>query len=60
MIQAKLEITNLDIGYSDKVLIDGLTFNLESGSILGLIGFNGTGKSTFLKVLLRQIKPLNG
>ncbi len=60
MIQAKLEITDIDIGYGDKVLIDGLTFNLESGSIVGLIGFNGTGKSTFLKVLLRQIKPLNG
>ena len=43
--------------YGDKVLFDGLGFQVESGQRLGITGPNGTGKSTLLKILLGEVAP---
>ncbi len=55
-----LSAKNLSIGYEDTVLASGLDFTLHRGECLGVIGGNGTGKSTLLKTLLGQIRELGG
>lgn len=46
-----LTIKNLTKSYTEKVLFSGIDFGLEEGEKVGVIGINGTGKSTFLKVV---------
>ena len=46
--------------FSNKLLIDALSFTLPKGSILGIIGPNGSGKTTFLKMLTNQEQPDSG
>lgn len=53
-----LKVKNLSIGY-DSVL-SNMTFNVERGDKLGIIGMNGIGKSTLLKTLIGDVKPLGG
>jgi sulfate-transporting ATPase len=42
---------NLSKGFDDKLLIDGLTFDLPRGGIVGVIGANGAGKTTLFKMM---------
>lgn len=49
-----LSVENLSKSYGPKSLFAGLTFGVEQGEKIGIIGINGTGKSTFLKVLAGQ------
>ena len=44
-------------GFGDKLLIDGLTFKLPPGGIVGVIGPNGAGKTTLFKMITGQDKP---
>lgn len=46
-----LTIKNLTKSYTDKVLFEGVDFSLEEGEKVGIIGINGTGKSTLLKII---------
>lgn len=46
-----LTIKNLSKAYTDKVLFDGADFSVNSGEKIGVIGVNGTGKSTLLKII---------
>lgn len=46
-----LTIKNLSKAYTDKDLFDSIDFSLEEGEKVGVIGINGTGKSTFLKIV---------
>lgn len=46
-----LTIKNLTKAYTDKVLFQGVDFSLEEGEKVGVIGINGTGKSTLLKII---------
>ena len=46
-----LTIKNLTKAYTDKVLFDGIDFSLEDGEKVGIIGINGTGKSTLLRII---------
>jgi len=48
---AVLSISNAHLAYGHVALLDGASFALESGERVGLIGRNGTGKSSLLKVL---------
>ena len=43
--------------YTDKVLLDSVDFSLEMGEKVGVIGINGTGKSTLLKILSHEVEP---
>ncbi|HMS09684.1 MAG TPA: ABC-F family ATP-binding cassette domain-containing protein, partial [Pyrinomonadaceae bacterium] len=51
---------DLAIGYGDKSLASGINLSLHRGEALGIIGANGTGKTTFLKTVLGQIRELDG
>lgn len=55
-----LEVRNLCKGFGSKSLIDNLTFSLPKGSILGIVGGNGSGKTTFLRMLVSSEKPDSG
>jgi len=55
-----LTVDQTTIGYEDKVLARDISFVLRRGECLGIIGPNGSGKTTFLKTILKQIAPLVG
>ncbi|MDB2613848.1 ATP-binding cassette domain-containing protein [Chlamydiales bacterium] len=56
-----LNVENLDFSYTpEKKLINDLAFELERKERLAIIGKNGSGKSTLLRLLLGDLKPLQG
>jgi ATP-binding cassette subfamily F protein 3 len=55
-----LTVTDLSIGYPDKILANDISFILRRGECLGIIGPNGSGKTTFLRTILNKISPLAG
>ncbi len=48
------------VGYPGKVLASDITFTLKRGECLGIIGPNGSGKTTFIKTVLGKLPPLAG
>jgi len=46
--------------FGDKKILDGFTYKFKKGERIGIVGQNGTGKSTFLKLLTQEIKPDGG
>ena len=55
-----LEINNLALGYDGEVIIDNLSFKVNRGDYLCIVGENGSGKSTLMKTLLNLNSPMNG
>ena len=55
-----LTVMNLAVGYPEKLLAEKISFILRRGECLGIIGPNGSGKTTFLRTILRKIEPLAG
>jgi len=56
-----LDVRDLSFGYtSDTVLFKDITFTLQKGECLGIIGKNGKGKSTLLNTIAGELKPLHG
>ena len=55
-----IEADQVSKSYGDKVLIDNFSFNIRPGSIVGIIGGNGVGKSTLFKMITGQEKPDQG
>lgn len=59
-MSAILQIRNLALGYPDLTLFRHLSMDIEAGTTLAVLGANGAGKSTFVKMLLGLIEPLAG
>ncbi|HIF73888.1 MAG TPA: energy-dependent translational throttle protein EttA [Porticoccaceae bacterium] len=55
-----IEVKNLSKAFDDKTLIDNLSFSVPKGSIVGIIGGNGAGKTTFLRMLVGEEQADNG
>jgi ATP-binding cassette ChvD family protein len=55
-----IEAANLSKRFGDRTLIDHLSFTLPRGAILGVIGANGSGKTTFLRMLTGEEQPDEG
>ncbi len=55
-----LEVENLKKGFGDKLLIDGLSCQLPPGGIVGVIGANGAGKTTFFRMITGEEQPDEG
>jgi len=55
-----LTYREVSAGYGDDLVIEGVSFTLEAGHILGLIGPNGGGKSTLVRILYDQADILSG
>ncbi|HUO83345.1 MAG TPA: ATP-binding cassette domain-containing protein, partial [Gammaproteobacteria bacterium] len=55
-----IELNNVSHGYGGRQLIDKLTMKVMRGDRIGLIGNNGVGKSTLLRIMLGELKPDSG
>ncbi|EMU4089845.1 ATP-binding cassette domain-containing protein, partial [Neisseria gonorrhoeae] len=55
-----LKLEHADLGYEGKTVLHDITLSLESGARYGLLGVNGSGKSTFIKALAGKIDLLSG
>ena len=55
-----LESHNIVKSFGSKKILDGFTYKFKRGERIGIVGQNGTGKSTFLKILTQQIQPDGG
>lgn len=55
-----LILEELAVGYGDKVLLQDINLVLRKGEKVGLLGPNGTGKTTLLKTILGELPPLRG
>jgi ABC-type Mn2+/Zn2+ transport system ATPase subunit len=55
-----IEFKEVSIGYAKTVLHENINININQNDFIGLVGPNGSGKTTFLKTLLGSIKPISG
>ncbi|AIZ63901.1 ABC transporter ATP-binding protein [Hymenobacter sp. DG25B] len=55
-----ISTTNVSLRYGKRVLFEDVTIKFMPGNVYGLIGANGAGKSTFLKILSGEIEPNTG
>jgi branched-chain amino acid transport system ATP-binding protein len=55
-----LELADIRAGYGPVRVVDGVSFSVRRGEVLALLGANGAGKSTVLKVACGQLRPTAG
>ncbi len=55
-----LRLDGVSTGYDDKAVLEDIEFSLIPGERIGLLGLNGAGKSTFIKLLADQLHPFTG
>jgi len=53
-------IESVTAGYEEKVVLKDISMAVEENDFIGIIGPNGGGKTTLLKVILGLLKPLSG
>jgi ATP-binding cassette, subfamily F, member 3 len=55
-----LTLEKADLGYGERIVLRNVNFLLKNGEHVAVVGLNGAGKSTFLKVLAQALAPLRG
>jgi len=55
-----IETTNLTKKFGDLTAVNNVTLSIKKGELFGLLGPNGSGKTTMIKMLTGQLKPTNG
>ncbi|MCU0344537.1 MAG: metal ABC transporter ATP-binding protein [Ignavibacterium sp.] len=55
-----IKFKDISIGYGNKIIHSNINVEIEQNDFIGLVGPNGSGKTTFLKTLLGNIKPISG
>ena len=55
-----ISVSNLSLRYGKRILFDEVNLKFTAGNCYGVIGANGAGKSTFLKILSGEIDPATG
>jgi ABC-2 type transport system ATP-binding protein len=55
-----IQLENVTKRYDDTIVVDGLNLQIDSGEIVGIIGHNGAGKSTTLKMIAGLVEPTSG
>jgi ATPase subunit of ABC transporter with duplicated ATPase domains len=55
-----IEADNVTKAYAENILVEGMTFSLPPGGIIGVIGPNGAGKTTLFRMIIGQEKPDSG
>ncbi len=59
--QGRIEFRHVDFSYyGDKQVFDNLSITIQPGERVGLVGFSGSGKSTFVNLILRLFEPQSG
>lgn len=56
----RVSFNNVTKEFKNKAVLKGVSFNIEAGDIYGLIGENGAGKTTILKLIVNLLKPTSG
>ena len=59
-MSAVLEVSDIRKNFGGITAVDGVSFDVQEGEILGLIGPNGCGKSTLFNCILGQLQPSGG
>ncbi len=59
-VHALLRVRDLDAGYSSKIVAKKISFDLEAGSLLVVLGVNGSGKTTVIKTLAGLLPAISG
>jgi len=60
MIKVALSMEEVFIGYGNKVVVRGVSLDINEGEIVTLLGHNGAGKTTTLKAIMGLLKPFKG
>ncbi|MDT9002133.1 ABC transporter ATP-binding protein [Paucibacter sp. APW11] len=55
-----IELRDVSCGYGDRIILEHVNLRVDRGSLLALIGTSGGGKTTVLRLISGQIKPLSG
>lgn len=55
-----IDIQNITVRFGEMNVLNNISMAFEQGQMIGLVAPNGTGKSTFMNVLMNYVKPLNG
>ena len=55
-----IQFQNVTVSYENRIALEDVTFDLEEGEFLGIIGPNASGKTTLLKTILGILKPVKG
>src|SRR5512146_2131144 len=55
-----LHAAGLGLSFGSRTVFDGLTFTIEEGERIGLVGVNGSGKSSLMRMLARASEPDRG
>ena len=55
-----MNLENVGMKFGDRVLFENLNLNIEPGTRIGVLGRNGVGKTTLLKLMTKQLKPTEG
>jgi branched-chain amino acid transport system ATP-binding protein len=55
-----LRIENLDVFYGDAQALDGVSLDIEQGSIVAIVGANGAGKTSLIRTVAGMLKPARG
>jgi len=60
LTEAVVEFRDATLGYGRLIVLTGMTFSIRKGDFLGIIGPNGSGKTTVLRAILGMVKPFRG
>ena len=55
-----IKLENISLSFKNRNILDNISFNLNQGQILGLLGPNGVGKSTIFNIITGLLKPNHG
>jgi ABC-2 type transport system ATP-binding protein len=55
-----IQLTNLTKKYGDKIVVNNISLNINSGIVTGFLGPNGAGKTTTMRIILGLAKPTSG
>lgn len=59
-MESPLDIRQISKSFSDHTVLDDISLTLQTGEIFGLIGLNGIGKTTLIKIILNLLRPDEG
>jgi ATPase subunit of ABC transporter with duplicated ATPase domains len=55
-----ITVNNVSLRYGKRILFDEVNLKFTKGNCYGIIGANGAGKSTFMKIISGEIEPTTG
>ncbi|WP_268913903.1 metal ABC transporter ATP-binding protein [Lentilactobacillus sp. SPB1-3] len=60
MSEQVVQVNNLNVSFGRQQVLSDLNLNVQRGEFLAILGHNGVGKTTFVRTLLKQLKPTSG